>query len=161
MKHACLCVQNRQMSGLSNVNLPLRSNVPNQVSSDVSSHVTCIIFIGLYWSPDCSLAGGPQRPDASAPARVPQQPPSPAAAAATRAPAARHDDAHSGHQRAQRGRCSNAHAPGRHQPAPAPGRLAAVLLLGLQLRYRPAFTSSSSRLLQPLLLPSLPQPSAG
>lgn len=41
MKHLCLHMQNRQpvvnqMSGLSNMNLPLRSNVPNQVSSEVT-----------------------------------------------------------------------------------------------------------------------------
>lgn len=112
------------------------------------------------------LAGNPQRPDVtSASARVPKQPPTPstaaALAAAACAPAACHDDADSRHQHAQRGRRSDADTHGQHQPAAAAGQLAAVPLSSSQLWYWPAFSPSSSWLVQPLHLPSLPQPTAG
>lgn len=173
------------MGGVSNMNLPLRSNVPTQVSwvhkrslrfkhPQLCSH--SVLFLGDIISTPCFFlfvfppAGKSQRPHGGpASARVPQQPPSPAsaAAAAARAPAAHHDDEDAGHkpaaQHAQRGRRCHADADGGHQPSVTPGQPAAVSLPGLQLRYRPALSSStsSSRLLQPLLLPSVPQSSSG
>lgn len=131
-------------------------------------------FLLLILMPKCASppAGNPQLwNDGPAAARVPHQPPTPtpttaaaAHAAAAHAAAACHDDAHSGHQHATQyahwGRCSYANAHGWYQPTAPAGQPAAVPLLGLQLRYRPAL-SSSSKLLQPLLLPSLPQPSSG
>lgn len=133
------------------------------MSLDYYFHLVCILFALCLTA--FVAAGNPQRPDAGpASARVPQQPPAPAPTAA-RPPAACHDDAGSGYQHApqhaQRGRRSHADAHGRHQPAAPAGEPAAVPLPGLQLRYRPALSSSPPRLLQPLLLPPVPQPSPG
>lgn len=130
---------------------------------DCYFHLICILFVlclTLFVAP-----GNPQCPDAGpASARVPQQSPAPAPTAAC-PPAARHDDAGSGHQHApqhaQRGRRSHADAHGRYQPTAPAGEPTAVPLPSLQLRYRPALSSSPPRLLEPLLLPFVPQPSPG